>query len=70
MLAYRPDAVKEIRVAKGYTVTELAKRAGITLRGLFYIEHQGRDPRASTLGRLASALEVPVNAFFVKTKKR
>jgi transcriptional regulator with XRE-family HTH domain len=64
VLLYLPDAPRKIRIAKKLTATEVAKRAGLTLRGLFYIENSGRDPRASTLGKLSSALGVPLTAFY------
>lgn len=61
---YLSGAPRRLRLAKKLTATEVARRAGLTLRGLFYIENSGKDPRVSTIDKLARALDVPITAFF------
>jgi DNA-binding XRE family transcriptional regulator len=47
------------RVAAGLTKTELARRAGITAETLLRVERLQRATSASTLRKLATALEMP-----------
>jgi DNA-binding XRE family transcriptional regulator len=47
------------RIAAGLTKTELARRAGITAETLIRIERLQRATSASTLAKLATALEIP-----------
>ena len=47
------------RIAAGLTKTELARRAGITAETLIRIERLQRATSASTLSKLATALETP-----------
>ena len=50
--------LRYIREKKGLTQQELAKRAGVTQDSVSRIETGERDPRRSTLEKLALALEV------------
>ncbi len=51
--------LKEIRIAKGYTIRELAARSGITREWIERIEKQNNpNLRISTICRLAEALDV------------
>jgi DNA-binding XRE family transcriptional regulator len=47
------------RIAAGLTKTELARRAGITAETLIRVERLQRATSASTLSKLATALEIP-----------
>lgn len=50
--------LKEIRLAKGYTIRELASRSGITREWIERIEKQDNpNLRISTICKLADALE-------------
>ena len=46
------------REARGLTLEELADRTGLNLGTISRLEREPRDPRASSLERLAEALEV------------
>ena len=46
------------------SIEEVARRARLSVRGVRGIE-AGAEPKADTLGRLAAALGVKVDAFFV-----
>src|SRR5215472_4922644 len=46
------------RVAAGLTQEELAERAGMSVRGLSYLEKDGRQPYRDTVRRLADALRL------------
>lgn len=48
--------IRRIREERGLTQEQLAEAAGITPRGLMYIEHGRREPGYRTLVRLATAL--------------
>ena len=49
-------AVRQLREAAGLSLTELARRAGITKGYLSLIEHGKRNPRPAVVTRLAAAL--------------
>lgn len=51
--------LKEIRLARGYTIRELASRSGVTREWIERIEKQGQpNLRLSTICKLATALDV------------
>lgn len=53
--------IRELRQKKGWTQTELARRAGVRQGVLSYIESgKTKHPRIDTLGAIAKALGVPV----------
>ncbi len=56
--------VRDYRYAKGWGPDELAQRAGISRTALYQIESGKTElPRASTLRRIAEALEVPIDVL-------
>jgi transcriptional regulator with XRE-family HTH domain len=55
--------LKKIRVAKGLSQTELAKKARVSRAYVFRLEAGGSDPTVGVLQRLAKALGVPVVAL-------
>ena len=55
--------LKKIRVAKGLSQTELAKKARVSRAYVFRLEAGGSDPTVGVLQRLAKALGVPVAAL-------
>ena len=64
MLRYDSRMPRQHRQRSGMSVEEVARRAKLTPRGVRGIEACG-EPNAGTLGRLASALGVGVESFFV-----
>ncbi len=48
--------LKHYRMAAGLTQEELAERAGLSVRGIMYLEHGGRSPHRDTIRRLGQAL--------------
>lgn len=56
--------VRELRLAKGISLAELARLAGMSKAMLSKIENAQTSCSLSTLGRVAEALAVPVTALF------
>ncbi len=55
-------SMKELRIARerrGLSQRELARRAGLSFRGVQLIERPGHDPRISSLGQISGALGLP-----------
>jgi transcriptional regulator with XRE-family HTH domain len=54
--------IKRLRLARGWTQPDLARKAGLRSSGHVSLLESGgrRDPSASTLKRVAKALGVPV----------
>ena len=51
--------LRRLRARKGWTQERLAMEAGVSVNGLIKIEHdETTKPRATTINRLARALEV------------
>lgn len=60
--------IRDLRVAKGLTLPQLAKKAGITKGYLWQIENSedagaGSRPSAETLRRIAESLEVGISGL-------
>lgn len=54
--------LRQLREDKGLTRIQLGEKAGLTERGIEYIEKEKRKaPRITTLEKLAAALDVTVN---------
>ena len=49
--------VRRIREAKGITLEELARRSGLSFRGVVYVEHGRRNPTLTTVLNLARGLD-------------
>ena len=59
--------IKELRVKRGLTQSELARRAGIRQGVLSYIESgRTKHPRIDTLSAIAAALGVSVDRLMKK----
>jgi transcriptional regulator with XRE-family HTH domain/tetratricopeptide (TPR) repeat protein len=56
------EALRRHRAAAGMTQEELAERAGMSVRGLSYLEKDGRQPYRDTVRRLADALGLDESA--------
>lgn len=66
---FRPDRLKEMRLRRGLTQTELAQRAGVTKRQIIRWEKGENEPDAWSIGRLAKALDVTSDWFLGLTEK-
>lgn len=55
--------VRELREEQGLSINQLAKLSGVQPSVLYYIENENRDPRLSTLCKLANALGVSISYF-------
>lgn len=51
--------VKELRKRKGITQVELARKLGVTQRGISYYENETDNPSMEIIEKIAAALEVP-----------
>ncbi len=58
--------IRELREAKGLTITEVAQRAGMERPNLSRLEHGRHLPSLDTLDRIAEALEAPVAALLAR----
>ena len=58
--------IRELREAKGLTITEVAQRAGMERPNLSRLEHGRHQPSLDALERIAEALEVPVAALLAR----
>ncbi|MBU2214286.1 helix-turn-helix domain-containing protein [Patescibacteria group bacterium] len=56
--------VKAIRKRKGITQVELAKKLGITQRGISYYENETQNPTIEIINKIAKALEVSKKEMF------
>jgi transcriptional regulator with XRE-family HTH domain len=56
--------LRELRVERGYSIRSLADQSGLNVNTLSLIENGKSSPSVSTLQQLASALDVPITAFF------
>ena len=56
--------LRELRAEKGLSIRSLAELSGLNVNTLSMIENGKSSPSVSTLQQLASALAVPITAFF------
>jgi transcriptional regulator with XRE-family HTH domain len=54
------ERLRHARKAKGLTLEKLATKTGLNLSSISRLERESRDPKASSLGKLANVLEVSV----------
>lgn len=57
--------IKRFREERDMTQYQLAKKAGMTRRGILQIETHKRDPRLSNAYRIAKALNKDIDEVFV-----
>jgi transcriptional regulator with XRE-family HTH domain len=55
------DRIRQHRLARGWTQTDLAKRLGIAQNAISQLEKGNHNPRADTLARLARAFEITLD---------
>ena len=58
------ERIRELRVEAGLSIRALAEASGLNVNTLSLIENGKTSPSVSTLQQLASALKVPLTAFF------
>jgi transcriptional regulator with XRE-family HTH domain len=63
LLADVGHRIRETRAEQGLSLEQLARLTGISAPALSLIETGKRDPRLTTLKRIAGALRVPLAAF-------
>ncbi|MEW5872192.1 MAG: helix-turn-helix domain-containing protein [Chloroflexota bacterium] len=56
--------LRELRSARGLSIRALAEKSGLSVNTLSLIENGKTSPSVSTLQQVASALKLPINAFF------
>jgi transcriptional regulator with XRE-family HTH domain len=56
--------VRRLREQKGLSLRALAERCGLSINAISRIERDESSPTVSSLHRLATALRVPITAFF------
>ena len=65
------DVILALRLAKGWSQTELAKRAGLSRNAIALIEtgaKRGRNPTISTLNAIFNALGVDIEIHLARKK--
>lgn len=63
--------IRDLRYIKGWGPHELADRAQISRTALYQIESGKTEmPRASTLTRIAQALEIPIETLIIRQEPR
>ena len=60
-----PTAFIRLRSNAGLSIPQLGERAGVGRNTIWRIESGKTTPRQATVRRIASALQVPVAAFYV-----
>lgn len=58
--------LREFRLGRGFSLRALAERSGLNINTLSLIENGKTSPSVGTLQQLATALSVPLSAFFVE----
>jgi len=56
--------LRELRIERGISIRALAEQSGLNVNTLSFIENGKTSPSVSTLQQVATALELPINAFF------
>lgn len=62
--------LKRLRNEKGMTQEELARASGLSVHTVSKLEQKNLDPSFSTVQKLASALDVPLEAFVEEKPKQ
>ncbi len=63
-----PERLKQAREIRGFTITELADKLGITRQAIYQYENGNRSPQSDILNSLVDLLNFPFS-FFVKPIK-
>lgn len=62
------DRLKDARLQRGFSMTEVAVRAGLSQQMVSYVERGLRSPTLETLVRLADAIEIELGELFAPSK--
>jgi transcriptional regulator with XRE-family HTH domain len=65
MKRYDRKAIRRLREERGLDLNAMIARSGLGARTLYYLDRGITVPRADTLARLAAALDVAVDSFYV-----
>jgi transcriptional regulator with XRE-family HTH domain len=60
------DRIMELRAARGWTIHELAKRAGVGVDTISHLERGNTKPHPRTVYKLAQAFEIPMGELLGK----
>lgn len=63
-VAYNRKALRRLRETAGVGIEALAQQARLSRQAIMYIERGMTEPKASTLAKLAAALDVSIAEFF------
>ena len=63
-MKYDRRALKRLLSEKRITVLDLAAQSGMTRAALYMIARGAVTPKATTLAKIASVLDVPIERFF------
>lgn len=63
------ESLRDIRERQGLFRAELARRSGVSLAWIKYIELDGRQPSGIVVYKLAKALKVDIDAFTTSAKR-
>lgn len=55
------DRIKELRVAKGFTLKEVSQEIGMSLMAYAHYEHGDREPSVETIKKLCDLFDVPAD---------
>jgi len=64
------EKIKSIRLVKGFTLSQLSKRSGLSKGYLSKIENQTKLPPVSTLQRIAGALDIDLSTLFANSSPK
>lgn len=62
--------IRELRGQRGLSLRALAAGCGLSINAISRIERGENSPTVSTLHRLATALDVPITAFFTEEREQ
>ena len=62
------NRIRELRAARGITVTELARRAEVSTGLISQVERELADPSLVTIRKIAKALDVPLFSLFEESQ--
>jgi transcriptional regulator with XRE-family HTH domain len=68
-MKYDKRSVRRLRRERGLEIAELAKKAKLAQRTVYYLDRGLTVPRADTLAALAGVFGVGVEAFYVTLEK-
>ena len=63
------EKIKEIRIEKGYTLSDIAKKTGYTASFLSQIERNLKKPSLEALRKISDSLETPIISFLIDEYK-